>query len=477
MLTPGAGLYDPMYEHDACGLGFVARLDGRRTRETVEEGLEVLLNLEHRGTTGSDPETGDGAGLLAQVPDGFFRKECGALGIELPPAGRYGVGMLFESGEADGLDCEGLLPEICAEEGHELLGFRDVPVVPEAVGEIARSVMPRIRQFFVGRRGGDGAAFERKLYVIRRRLHEAAEESHGCYVVSLSSKTVIYKGLLKGRQLTRFYPDLGDPLFASAIVLVHERFSTNTLGSWELAHPYRYIAHNGEINTIRGNLNWMRARESRLSSELFGEDLEKLSPVIMPGQSDSAAFDNALELLHLAGRSLPHAVAMMIPEAWENDELMDPDRRAFYQYHSALMEPWDGPAAVAFTDGSLVGATLDRNGLRPARYSVTKDGRVIMASEDGALRVPAEEVVERWRLQPGKMLVVDTERHELLHDEEVKRPLFNRRPYRKWLDEGEIHLNELPDAPTGDRPEPATRFQRQLAFGYTIEDLRVLLTP
>src|SRR5215213_7974229 len=475
LLTPG--LYDPTYEHDACGLGFVARIDGRRTRETVEEGLEVLHNLGHRGTTGSDPETGDGAGILTQLPDGFFRKECKGLGIELPAVGCYGVGMLFESGEVEGLGCEGRLEEICAEEGHDLLGFRDVPVVPEAVGRVARSVMPRIRQFFIARRGGDEAAFERKLYVIRRRLHKAIEDSHGCYVVSLSSKTIIYKGLLKGRQLSRFYPDLGDAAFASAIALVHERFSTNTLGSWELAHPYRYIAHNGEVNTIRGNINWMRARESRLRSKLFGEDLEKLSPVILPGQSDSASFDNALELLHLAGRSLPHAVAMMIPEAWENDELMHPDRRAFYQYHSALMEPWDGPAAIAFTDGRIVGATLDRNGLRPARYSVTKDGRVVMASEDGALRIPAEDVVERWRLRPGRMLVVDTEKHELLHDEDVKRPLFGRRAYKKWLEEGEIHLSELPEATPDGRPEPSTLFERQLAFGYTIEDLRIILSP
>src|SRR5829696_9042166 len=466
-----------MYEHDACGLGFVARLDGRRTRETVEEGLEVLHNLEHRGTTGSDPETGDGAGILTQIPDGFFRKECRELGIELPEAGCYGVGMLFESEEIVGHGCQGWLAEICAEEGQDLLGFRDVPIVPQAVGKVARSVMPRIRQFFIGRRGGDEAAFERKLYVIRRRLHKAVEDSHSCYVVSLSSKTIIYKGLLKGRQLSRFYPDLGDAAFASTIALVHERFSTNTLGSWELAHPYRYIAHNGEVNTIRGNINWMRARESRLRSELFGEDLEKLSPVIMPGQSDSASFDNALELLHLAGRSLPHAVAMMIPEAWENDGLMDPERRAFYQYHSALMEPWDGPAAVAFTDGRIVGATLDRNGLRPARYSVTNDGRVIMASEDGALRVPAEDVIERWRLQPGKMLVVDTERHELLHDEDVKRPLFGRQPYRRWLEEGEIHLNELPEPADDPRPEPASLLERQRAFGYTIEDQRILLAP
>ncbi|HEX5975495.1 MAG TPA: glutamate synthase central domain-containing protein, partial [Rubrobacteraceae bacterium] len=471
------GLYDPLYEHDSCGLGFVARVDGRRTRETVEEGLEVLRNLEHRGTSGSDPETGDGAGILTQIPDAFFRRECKGLGIELPPAGSYGVGTLFEYGLEEGRDCEGSLERIVAEEGQRFLGFRDVPTVPEHAGSLARKVMPRIRQFFVERRNGDADAFERKLYVIRRRLHKAVEETHDGYVVSLSSRTVIYKGLLKGWQLPRFYSDLGDPGFASAISLVHERFSTNTLGSWELAHPYRYVAHNGEINTLRGNVNWMRARESRLESPLFGEDLAKISPVIQPDQSDSASFDNALELLYLAGRSLPHAVAMMIPEAWENDDLMDPERRAFYQYHSALMEPWDGPAAIAFTDGRVVGATLDRNGLRPARYSVTRDGRVVMASEDGALRIPAEDVVERWRLRPGRMLVVDTERNELLHDEDVKRPLFVRQPYQGWLEAGEIHLNQLPDATPDGRPEPSNLFERQLAFGYTLEDLRILLSP
>ena len=471
------GLYDPTYEHDACGLGFVARVDGRRTRETVEEGLEVLNNLEHRGTSGSDPETGDGAGILVQIPDGFFRRECKELGIELPAAGFYGVGMLFESGVEEGLDCEDRLERIVAEEGQRFLGFRDVPVVPEAVGRVSRSVMPRIRQFFIERRNGDEAGFERKLYVIRRRLHRAVQGTPSGYVVSLSSRTLIYKGLLKGEQLPRFYPDLKDRAFASALALVHERFSTNTLGSWELAHPYRYVAHNGEINTIRGNINWMRARESRLRSPLFGEDMQKLSPIIQPGQSDSASFDNALELLYLAGRSLPHAVAMMIPEAWENDDLMEEDRRAFYQYHTALMEAWDGPAAITFTDGRVVGATLDRNGLRPARYSVTRDGRVVMASEDGALRIPAEEVVERWRLRPGRMLVVDTERRELLHDEDVKGPLFRRRPYGEWLKKGEIHLNELPDATPDGRPEPASLFERQLAFGYTIEDLRILLSP
>jgi glutamate synthase domain-containing protein 2/glutamate synthase domain-containing protein 1/glutamate synthase domain-containing protein 3 len=442
----------------------------------VEEGLEVLLNLEHRGASGSDPETGDGAGILLQVPDAFLRRECKPLGIELPNPGGYGVGMLFEFGEEEGPDCGEALERISAEEGQRLLGWRDVPVEPDAAGRLARSNMPSVRQFFVENRAGDELAFERKLYVIRRRLHR--EVQGRCYVVSLSARTLVYKGRLKGEQLPEFYPDLKDPRVASALALVHERFSTNTLGTWDLAHPYRYVAHNGEINTLRGNINWMRARESRLETPLFGEDLGKLFPIIQPDQSDSATFDNVLELLHLAGRSLPHAVAMMIPEAWENDELMEEERRAFYSYHSALMEPWDGPAAVAFTDGRVIGATLDRNGLRPARYLVTEDGRVVMASEDGALRVPGDEIVERWRLRPGRMLLVDTERHELQHDEDVKKPLFARQPYKKWLEGGEIHLDELPEAGAdGNRPEIATLFERQLAFGYTIEDLRILISP
>lgn len=476
MTTASYGLYNPAYEHDACGFGFVARVDGRQTRQTVEEGLQILHNLEHRGARGSDPNTGDGAGILLQVPDDFLRRECADLGIDLPPVGKYGVGVLFEGNESAA--CDDSLEEIIEEEGERFLGFRDVPVDPEKCGELARDVMPRIRQFFIARNEEDQQDFERKLYVIRRRLHKVAEDINECYVVSLSTRTIVYKGLLTGDQLPEFYPDLQDPTVESAIALVHARFSTNTLGSWALAHPYRYVAHNGEFNTLRGNVNWMRARESRLESDLFGHDLRKLSPVIVPGQSDSAAFDNALELVHLAGRSLPHSVAIMIPEAWENDELMDKERRAFYQYHSAMMEPWDGPAAVAFTNGKQIGATLDRNGLRPARYSVTKDGRVFMASEDGALRLDPEEVVERWRLRPGKMLVVDTERNEVLHDEEIKEELAGRQPYKEWVEQGEIHLNEIPDAePNGNRPESASLFERQLAFGYTIEDLRVIMGP
>ena len=478
MLTPRSGLYDPAFEHDACGFGFVARVDGRKTRATVEEGLEILRNLEHRGARGSDPDTGDGAGILTQLPDAFFRREAEKADVELPEPGCYAVGTVFESGDRDGCDlAERKLTDIAEEEGQSLIGFRDVPINPDFCGRLARNVMPRIRQFFIERNAESADDFERRLYVIRRLLHKAVEDSHSCYVVSLSSRTILYKGLLTGTQVPDFYPDLADEDFTSAIALVHERFSTNTLGSWELAHPYRYVAHNGEFNTLRGNINWMRARESRLESDLFGEDLKKLSPVIEQGGSDSAAFDNALELLHLGGRSLPHAVAMMIPEAWENDDLMDDDRKAFYQYHSSLIEPWDGPAAVAFTDGKLIGATLDRNGLRPARSVITKDGRVIVASEDGALRVPDEDIVERWRLQPGKMLVVDTEKNEILHDEEVKRPLIQRQPYREWIEDNEIRLEELPDIEPDPRPEPANLFERQLAFGYTMEDLRVIVSP
>ncbi len=492
MKTPNAGLYDPSYEHDACGVGFVVRADGRRTREMVEQGLEVLLNLAHRGATGSDPETGDGAGLMIQVPDAFFRRECKALGFELPPAGCYGVGMVFLSSEdEEGKDCGGWVERCVAEEGQRFLGWRDVPVEPGEVGELARSVMPRIRQFFVERRGLDEDSFERKLYVIRRRVHKMVherskrynlvrEDGSRCYVASLSARTAVYKGLLTGEQLPRFYPDLRDPEVASALALVHSRFSTNTLGSWELAHPYRYMAHNGEINTLRGNINWMHARQSQLESPLFGEDLEKLFPIIQPGGSDSAAFDNALELLTLGGRSLPHAMMMMVPEAWENDNLIDEERKAFYQYHSALMEPWDGPAVIAATDGRSIGAILDRNGLRPARYSVTRDGRVTLASEEGVLNdvVPPEEITERWRLQPGRMLLVDTEQGRILHDEDVKRSVIRRKPYHRWVEEGTISLKELIDAPAPNgQLEPSSLLERQRTFGYTLEDLSILLAP
>jgi glutamate synthase (NADPH) large chain len=475
-----AGLYDPSYEHDACGLGFVARIDGEPTRRTVEEGLEILRNLAHRGAAGSEPETGDGAGLMVQIPDAFLRAKLAEEdGFELPPVGEYGVGVAFIDGDHDHEDA---IERVVVEEGQSFLGVRDVPVRPEEIGNSARKVMPRIRQFFIKSGESDPETFERKLYVIRRRIHKTVGEEAGSdyFIVSLSSRTLVYKGLLHGEQVPEFYPDLQDERLTSALALVHSRFSTNTLGSWELAHPYRYVAHNGEFNTLRGNKNWMRAREARLESDRFGEDLPKISPVIDPNGSDSAAFDNALEVLHLAGRSLPHSVAMMIPEAWENDHLMEADRRAFYQYHSSLMEPWDGPAAVAFTDGSTIGATLDRNGLRPARYVVTRDGRVVMASEDGVLDIAPEDIVERSRLKPGRMLVVDTARHEVLRDAEIKKQLANHRPYGEWIEAGEINLDELPEADqngSAAKAEKAALQQRQRAFGYTMEDADMLLAP
>src|SRR4051812_30242008 len=477
------GLYHPSFEHDACGLGALVQLDGTASHGVVRSALEALANLDHRGASGSDSQTGDGAGITVQQPDRFLRSACrSALELELPPPGGYATGLVFlprDPGRR--LRCEELCVRICAEEGHRALGWRDVAVRPEEIGQVAQTTAPVIRMLLVERRSGDEEAFERSLYVIRRRVERAALQAGApeaeFSIVSLSARRLVYKGLLRATQLGAFYPELRDPRFESALALVHSRFSTNTLGTWDLAHPYRFVAHNGEINTLRGNINWMRARESRLESPLFGEDIKKLFPVVSPDQSDSATFDNALELLYLAGRSLPHAVAMMMPEAWENDDLMDEERRTFYEYHSSLMEPWDGPAAISFTDGKVIGATLDRNGLRPARYFVTRDGRVVMASEDGALRVPAEDVVERWRLQPGKMLVVDTEKHELLHDEDVKKPLFQRRPYKRWVEEGEIHLDELPDAAPNGQTEPASLFERQLAFGYTNEDLRITLSP
>jgi glutamate synthase (NADPH/NADH) large chain len=416
-----------------------------------------------------------------QVPDRFLRRVAAEDGIGLPPAGWYGTGMVFLSADPEQWRrCERGLERIAAEEGQRVLGWRDVPVEPLAIGRMARQVAPRIRQVFIERTTGDQDAFERKLYVVRRRLHRAVDETFDqkvFYIVSLSSRTLVYKGLLQGPQVRRFYGDLNDRAFTSALALVHSRFSTNTLGSWELAHPYRYVAHNGEINTLKGNLNWMRAREAQLDSDVFGTDMRKLHPVVEPGVSDSAAFDNALEFLVLAGRSLPQAVMTMIPEAWENDEGMDPDRRAFYQYSTALMQPWDGPAAIAFTDGRLIGATLDRNGLRPARYSVTRDGLVVMASEEGALDLPARDVTERSRLRPGRMLVVDTERGVLEGDDAVKRAVVGRRPYRAWTRAKTIRLADLPAANGEPIVEPSTLLERQRVFGYTNEDLRLLLAP
>jgi glutamate synthase domain-containing protein 2/glutamate synthase domain-containing protein 1/glutamate synthase domain-containing protein 3 len=458
------GLYDPAFEHDACGVAFVARPDGRRSHETVERALAALANLEHRGAAGADKDTGDGAGILVQLPDAFFRAE---LAARLPPAGAYGVGTLFGGDES-------AVEAAVAAEGQELVAWRDVPFDDRHVGRTSRSVMPRIRQFVVGARGLDQDAFERKLYVIRR----AAENAAGPELVipSLSSRTLVYKGMLTAPQLARFYPDLHDPSFESALALVHSRFSTNTFPSWGLAHPYRYIAHNGEINTLRGNANWMSARESQLASTLFGDDLKKLLPIIRPGGSDTATFDNVLELLVLAGRSLPHAVMMMIPEAYVGRPGVSPELAGFYAYHQCLIEAWDGPAAIAFTDGRVIGATLDRNGLRPGRWYETRDGWVVLASEAGVLPEPPGAIVRKGRLQPGRLFLVDLERHRIVPDEEAKLEVATRRPYARWYEQEILHLADLPPAPAPAPPaEPLRR--RQLLFGYAQEDMKVMLAP
>src|ERR671917_462123 len=420
-LPPGAvGLYDPRFEHDACGIGAVADLSNRPAHTTVVKALDVLDRLEHRGASGAEIDTGDGAGILLQMPDEFLRA---AAGFELPERGRYGIGVLFLPREDDRrAELERLVEETIGAEGQTLLGWRDVPVDGSVPGPSARAVEPVIRQVFVGAStelAADEDAFERKLYVIRRVI-ERADPEHDLAIPSFSSRTLVYKGMLTSPQLRGYFPDLRDKRTKTALALVHSRFSTNTFPSWELAHPYRYIAHNGEINTLRGNVNWMRARESRLASELFGDDLKKVTPVVTEGASDSAIFDNVLELLVLSGRSLPHALMMMIPEAWEGRDDMPEDVRDFYAYHSCLMEPWDGPAAVAFTDGSVIGATLDRNGLRPGRWQLTKDGWVVLASETGVLDAAPEDVVAKGRLQPGKLFMVDLAAGRIVADEEVK---------------------------------------------------------
>ena len=483
------GLYDPGLEHDSCGVGFVVNIKGVRSRRLVEQALEVAVNLLHRGACGCEPNTGDGAGLLLQVPDKFLRRETNKLGFTLPAAGEYGVGMLFLPRQADErAQVENLFARIVSEERQTLCGWRDVPTDDSLLGESARHDEPVIRQVFVGRdpQLGTGPAaqarFERKLYVIRQRLTRAIydldlSETHLFYVASLSSQTVVYKGMLIADQVTSMFPDLVDPDLESALALVHSRFSTNTFPSWPLAHPYRYIAHNGEINTLRGNINWMRAREALCKSEVFGDDLQKLFPIIREGQSDTATFDNVLEFLVMTGRSLPHAILMMIPEPWSKHESMSADRRAFYEYHAALMEPWDGPASMAFTDGTVVGAVLDRNGLRPSRYYVTKDDLVVMASEVGVLDIPPEDVLVKERLHPGRIFLVDTAQGRIIDDEEIKAELAAAHPYREWLDTQVVPLNDLPEGPYAAQIDHESIVRRQRAFGYTEEDLRLLLGP
>lgn len=482
-LPPKQGLYDPQHEKDACGVGFVVDIKGQRSHRIVEQGLQVLESLTHRGAQGCDPCTGDGAGILLQVPHEFFKRAAKDSGIKLPGAGEYGVGMVFLPPDADArAQCETLFARTIKDAGAKLLGWRDVPVKSDAIGPVARSTEPFMRQVFIARGIFTDEEFERRLYVIRKCVERAVRESaidgrEYFYISSLSSSTLVYKGLLLPHQIPQYYQDLTDNSLTSALALVHSRFSTNTFPTWPLAHPYRYICHNGEINTLKGNVNWMRARQGRLNSELFGEDMKKLFPIVYENQSDSASLDNALEFLVLGGRSLPHAMMMLIPEPWVANPQMDLDRRGFYEYHAAMQEPWDGPAAVCFTDGKLIGATLDRNGLRPCRYQVTTDGLVVLASEAGVLPMEPQRIRHKGRLMPGRMFLVDTVQGRIIDDEEVKADIVRRKPYRSWVTEHRISLDELPDPINVPQPDHPTIRQRQQAFGYTIEELKMVITP
>ncbi|MDP2742300.1 MAG: glutamate synthase central domain-containing protein, partial [Hydrogenophaga sp.] len=497
------GLYDPAHEHDACGVGFVAHIKGEKSHAIVQQGLKILENLDHRGAVGADKLMGDGAGLLIQLPDALYREEMAAQGVALPPAGEYGVGMIFMPKEhASRLACEQEMERAIQAEGQVLLGWRDVPVNRDMpMSPTVRAKEPVIRQVFIGR-GNDVIvqdALERKLYVIRKTASGAIQRlklthSKEYYVVSMSSRTVVYKGLLLASQVGTYFKDLEDDRCVSALGLVHQRFSTNTFPEWPLAHPYRYVAHNGEINTVKGNYNWMKAREGVMSSPVLGEDLKKLYPISFASQSDTATFDNCLELLTMAGYPLAQAVMMMIPEPWEQHTTMDERRKAFYEYHAAMMEPWDGPASIVFTDGRQIGATLDRNGLRPSRYCITDDDFVIMGSESGVLPVPENKIVRKWRLQPGKMFLIDLEQGRMIDDEELKANLANSKPYKQWIDNLRIRLDDVDTPVAGESAqelrisatEPQTAgvesvapelLDRQQAFGYTQEDIKFLMSP
>jgi glutamate synthase (ferredoxin) len=484
-LPPKQGLYDPWYEHDSCGVGFVVDIKGCASNGILKQAIQILKNLDHRGAAGSEANTGDGAGVLIQTPHAFFREACKKQRIALPGHGEYGSGLVFlPRDRVTRRRLEERFEQIVQSEGQTTLGWRTVPVDNSSLGATARSSEPMIRQIFVGRSPAmtDAMAFERKLYVIRKRAYSEIRTStldgaETWYVPSLSFKTIVYKGMLLTGQLDQYFTDLRNPAVETALALVHSRFSTNTFPSWARAHPYRYIAHNGEINTLRGNINWMHAREALFESEVFGEDIKKILPIVNPNGSDSSMFDNTLELLILAGRSPAHAMMMMIPEPWSGNEGMNDARRAFYQYHSCLMEPWDGPASIAFTDGVQIGAVLDRNGLRPSRYYVTKDGLVIMASEAGVLDNPPENILQKGRLQPGRMFLVDTAQGRIIEDEELKAKIVSEQPYRQWLGEHLIHLSDLPEAPEMPLPDHKTLLQRQIAFGYTNEDERIILAP
>ncbi len=478
------GLYDPRQERDACGVGFVAHIKGKQSHDMIRQGLQILENLTHRGAVGADPLAGDGAGILIQIPDRFLRDEMGWGNIRLPSAGGYGVGMLFLPRDAMArAECEKTVESRIAAEGQALIGWRDVRVDNSGLGTSVKAAEPVVRQVFIARGANcaDADAFERKLFVIRKTAEHAVRglpdgQGKGFYIPSMSSRTIVYKGMLLADQVGKYYLDLQDDRVISALALVHQRFSTNTFPTWDLAHPFRMIAHNGEINTVRGNVNWMAARHAAMSSKLLGEDLEKLWPLITEGQSDSACFDNALELLVAGGYSLPHAMMLLIPEAWAGNPLMDEERRAFYEYHAALMEPWDGPAAVAFTDGRMIGATLDRNGLRPARYLITDDDMVLMASEMGVLDIPQHKIVKKWRLQPGKMFLIDMQAGRIIDDVELKNQLANAKPYRQWIEQSRYFLGDLPATRSETRLE-ASLLDTQQAFGYSQEDLKFILSP
>ncbi|AJY73986.1 glutamate synthase large subunit [Paenibacillus beijingensis] len=484
-LPPKQGLYDPQFEKDACGMGFVANIKGIKSHSIIRQALTVLENMEHRGGQGAEPNTGDGAGIMLQIPHAFFARELKKQEIELPEEGAYAVGMLFlPHDETVRRNQERILEDIIREEGQTLLGWRTVPTNDEKLGESAKKAMPYVRQVFVARSAtlSEELAFERKLYVIRKRAelairYSGSEGGDMFYFPSFSSKKIVYKGMLTTEQVRSFYMELNDETMVTALALVHSRFSTNTFPSWERAHPYRYLIHNGEINTLRGNVNWMHARQALFASELFGEDLDKIKPIINPDGSDTAMFDNTLEFLYLSGRSLPHVMMMMVPEPWSNHETMSDEKKAFYEYHSTLMEPWDGPAAMAFTDGTQIGATLDRNGLRPARYYVTKDDVIILGSEAGTVPVAPENILYKDRLRPGRMLLVDTKAGRIVSDEEVKQAIVTEKPYRQWLDDNLIGLDDLPEEPHLPEPNHETVQQRQQAFGYTFEDLRKVLEP
>ena len=481
------GLYDPARDKNSCGVGFIADIKGRKSHKIVADALTILLNLEHRGAVGADPRAGDGAGILTQIPHAFFaRKAKAEIGITLPAPGEYGVGVLFMPRDPERREIvRQTYEQIAAQEGLKILGWRsDIPINNSTLGESVKPTEPFHMQVFIGKGakplGED--EFERKLYILRKSISAAIYRKYerrlsGYYPVSISCRTVIYKGMFLADQLGTYYPDLHEPDFESALALVHQRFSTNTFPTWSLAHPYRMIAHNGEINTLRGNNNWMAARQASVSSKFYGDDISKLWPISYEGQSDTACFDNALEFLSQGGYSLAHAMMMMIPEAWAGNPLMDEERRAFYEYNAALMEPWDGPAAIAFTNGKQIGATLDRNGLRPARYFVTRDDRIIMASEMGVLPIPEKDIVTKWRLQPGKMLLVDLEQGRLIPDDELKATLARSHPYKEWLERTQIVLEDLPVAADGAPLSNLALLDRQQSFGYTQEDLKVLMTP